>query len=453
MTRLRLVINAIPTGPGGGLAVLTGLLGGWRELAAPLDVTLLVARPESRAALAAAGYGDLVRDVAVRGLVQTQLWLKRELPGVVADCGAHVLQTNNFLIPGIGVPQVVHHQSLFTLFARGWWRYFSEGARLSSPDMIALGDGGWRRPGNLRRAFLSRSFVKACREGVRFIALTRGARAALRRADANVFISGYLRECAERLVPESAARNHVIHNGVGADYIRAAAGIQGGAGIRPDFSSADVAPAVEENATGGTPVPPAPGGRPERPSAELCAVQSHDPHKDTATLLRAFARIVRDEPARDWKLTIAGGGDWTRWRRMADELGVGPRVLFHGHASPADLLALYRRCGALLFPSLFEAFGMPVIEAMACGCPVIAVDGTAVPEVAGDAALLVPPRDPAAIAAAAVRLYNDPALRAELVQRGRQRALRFAWRDSAAAFLGLYQTLARPQAVEPKTVR
>mgnify|MGYP000966133241 FL=1 len=108
---------------------------------------------------------------------------------------------------------------------------------------------------------------------------------------------------------------------------------------------------------------------------------------------------------------------------------------FTGYVPDADVPALLSGALAFVFPSLYEGFGMPVLEAMACGAPVLAANTSSLPEVAGDAALLVNPEDVAAITAGMARLLNDAALRADLRARGLARAAQFTWQRSAAATL------------------
>ncbi len=147
-------------------------------------------------------------------------------------------------------------------------------------------------------------------------------------------------------------------------------------------------------------------------------------------LLRAIDALALTLAAGyDLDLAIAGKRGWLSApiERRAGERGIAQRVHFLGYVPDADLPALMAGAFAFLFPSLYEGFGMPVLEAMACGAPVITSDSSSLPEVAGDAALLVDPLDPAAIAAAIQRLSDDPALRADLQRRGLARARQFTW--------------------------
>ena len=127
--------------------------------------------------------------------------------------------------------------------------------------------------------------------------------------------------------------------------------------------------------------------------------------------------------------------------------GLGGSVRFLGYVGRAELPALYRQAACVVFPSLFEGFGMPVLEAMASGCPVVCSNTTSLPEIAGDAAELVDPRDPDAIAAAIVRLLSDRELRAERVRRGRARAATYSWRrhtlETLAVLRMVHQDLRR----------
>lgn len=133
------------------------------------------------------------------------------------------------------------------------------------------------------------------------------------------------------------------------------------------------------------------------------------------------------------QLVIAGKKGWLTEtiERRAAEAGIAEQVRFTGYVDDTDLPALLSGALAFVFPSLYEGFGMPVLEAMACGTPVLTSTTSSLPEVAGAAALLVDPRDTPAIAAALDRLATDAALRAELRARGLERAAQFTWERCA----------------------
>jgi glycosyltransferase involved in cell wall biosynthesis len=154
------------------------------------------------------------------------------------------------------------------------------------------------------------------------------------------------------------------------------------------------------------------------------------PHKNHERLLRAF----RMAAVEDLHLIITGQ---TYGRDLPGP--PDPRVRHLGHVPFAHLPALYRAATAMVFPSLFEGFGMPLVEAMACGCPVAATGEGAIAETCGDAALLFDPRDEEAIADAIRRLAADDALRARLRADGLRRAAEFRWDDVAARHLDAYR--------------
>ena len=117
------------------------------------------------------------------------------------------------------------------------------------------------------------------------------------------------------------------------------------------------------------------------------------------------------------------------------------RLYFTGWVSKPDLVALYRGAALLAFPSLYEGFGLPVLEAMACGTPVVTANTTSLPEVAGDAALMVDPTDDAALVEAVGRVLTDSALAASLTERGLRRAAEFSWDHTARATCAVYTKL------------
>ena len=158
----------------------------------------------------------------------------------------------------------------------------------------------------------------------------------------------------------------------------------------------------------------------------------HDPHKNLERALRAFAAV--HDPQGDLRLKLVGPHDrryTPRLQRLAAELGIGGRCDWLPWVSDAERLELLNRCRGLLMVSLWEGFGLPALEAMACGAPVIAARAGALPEVVGDAGLLVDPRDPAAIAAALADLGRDGALARQLAGAGPARAAGFRWSETA----------------------
>ena len=169
-------------------------------------------------------------------------------------------------------------------------------------------------------------------------------------------------------------------------------------------------------------------------------VGSHQPHKNLQRLLEAWAGLDAGETM----LVIAGAGDHrhAELRRRVEALGLAARVRLFADFPAAELPALYSGAACFVFPSLYEGFGLPVLEAMACGTPVACSRTSSLPEVAGEAARFFDPTDTAAIAAALDRLLADPTLRDELRQRGLARAATFSWARTAQATLAAYHRLA-----------
>ena len=179
-------------------------------------------------------------------------------------------------------------------------------------------------------------------------------------------------------------------------------------------------------------------GLPDRYLLQLGTVQ---PRKNYVTSLRALARIP---PQQRMPLIVAGAFGW-KYDAVVDavrELDLRQWVRFVGYAVMPDLPALYQMAQAVLFPSLDEGFGLPLLEAFAAGTPVVASNAGAIPEVAGDAALLSAPEDVEALAVNLLRLLTDRSLRDRQVAAGRARAALYTWSASAAAHRDVYESVA-----------
>jgi len=173
---------------------------------------------------------------------------------------------------------------------------------------------------------------------------------------------------------------------------------------------------------------------------------SNKPHKNLERLIEAWAMVCRDESLthRSLLLVIAGHQDprYPHAQVRARELGLSQNVRFVGDVSNEDAAALYSTCEVFAFPSLYEGFGLPPLEAMACGAPVACANTSSLPEVVGDAGLLFDPLDVGAIAAALKRLIGDDSLRADLRARSLRQAARFTWADAARTTIDVYRTIA-----------
>lgn len=376
---IRLVLNAVPIAPGGGLSVLLGLLEGWREIGADLDIHILIGRASTARALAEAGYSDLIHALPLPRGLEALFWQRYCMPRLLRKLRAEVLLTNTFYADNCPCPQVVHHQNLFTLIRN-----------------------------RMRMGLMDR---------MRLDRLAQGARKALAKAEANVFLSDFMRSCAETIDPECRPRGHVIYNGLTRFYANAAA-----------------QPLSEFQCH----------------SRTICAVQGIYGYKDTEVLLAALAELMRRRPEEPWQLKIAGGGDWRFYQELARSMNLSQRVQFLGHVHLEEVADLYRESICLVYPSLIEGFGLPVVEAMAWGCPVVATRATAIPEVAGGAAVLIEPHDSRAIVQAVERMLADEHFRENLRQSGKDRARQFSWTTSGQQFCRVFECLAgNSKPVEP----
>ncbi len=167
----------------------------------------------------------------------------------------------------------------------------------------------------------------------------------------------------------------------------------------------------------------------------------HDIVKNLPGTLEAFAEIAA---RRDIRLVIVGehGTGTASAIQRAAMRGLLDRVILPGYVPRPDLIALYRGAAALVYPSFAEGFGLPVLEAMACGTPVVTARAGALPEVGGDACLYADPSRPETIAAAIESILDDPARAADLSRQGRERAARFTWREAARRTLSVYEDAA-----------
>jgi len=172
-------------------------------------------------------------------------------------------------------------------------------------------------------------------------------------------------------------------------------------------------------------------------------VSTIEPRKNVPNLLRAF-RLLLDNYHPKVKLVLAGEKGWLfeEVYQLADTLKLGEDALFLGRVKTEELLWLYNAAKALVAPSLYEGFGLPPLEAMACGTPVITSNISALPEVVGDAGMLVDPQDVEDISVAIWRILGDDQLRASLVEKGFKRAAVFSWDKAAQETLALYHSLA-----------
>jgi glycosyltransferase involved in cell wall biosynthesis len=242
--------------------------------------------------------------------------------------------------------------------------------------------------------------------------LRRATRRAARHAAALIAVSDFTRRELERLLGADPARVFVVPNGIQP-------------GCRPLPPEAVAAFSARS-------------GLPEQFVLTLGTLQ---PRKNVATLLRAYAELTRRMGDRLPALVIAGAPGWGRsdLPALIEALGLRERVILAGYVPPEDLPALYNAALLLAYPSRYEGFGLPVVEAMACGTPVVLADATSLPEVGGEAALRVPPEDVAGWAAAMATVLADPARAADLRAAGLRQATRYSWSRAAQETLAVYR--------------
>lgn len=174
----------------------------------------------------------------------------------------------------------------------------------------------------------------------------------------------------------------------------------------------------------------------------LLSIASLEPRKNLAHLIRSFFRVCAAEPDLDLNLVLVGSKGWMYEEILSaasSDPVLGSRVVFTGHIPDSDLSTIYSGAAAFVYPSLYEGFGLPPLEAMQCGAPVITSNTTSLPEVVGDAAITVDPSDEDALCDAMLRVLSDADLRDGLRAKGLRRAQDFSWTRCADRTVELYR--------------
>jgi glycosyltransferase involved in cell wall biosynthesis len=183
------------------------------------------------------------------------------------------------------------------------------------------------------------------------------------------------------------------------------------------------------------------------PERFVLGLSTLQPRKNFEGLIEAFRRLLDehgDEPETEGlQLVIAGGKGWMYEEMLAlvERNGLADLVRFPGFAADEDLPALYSLAAVFAFPSWYEGFGLPVLEAMACGTPVVAADNSSLPEAVGKSGLMVSAEDTAALVSALSDLLTDQELRSRLVADGREQARKFNWENAGRELLEVYRTV------------
>lgn len=180
---------------------------------------------------------------------------------------------------------------------------------------------------------------------------------------------------------------------------------------------------------------PAAGKRPY-----IFTLGANDPRKNTVRLVTAYLAIVKDHGI-EHDLVISGYADWedSEAYQLVKDAGATGRVTFLGFIDIEQLVALYRDADLFVYPSLYEGFGIPILEAFSSGCPVIASNVTSIPEVGGDAVLYIDPLSVEQMQTTMLQVLQDDVLRATLVQKGYARAKQFTWEETARKTFAIYQ--------------
>ena len=178
------------------------------------------------------------------------------------------------------------------------------------------------------------------------------------------------------------------------------------------------------------------------PDSYLLFVGSLEPRKNISCVIKALQAAKVDIP-----LVLAGWHAWgsKEWLETTKKTGIEGRIHIIGHIPDEHLVAIYNGATALVYPSLYEGFGLPIVEAMACGCPVICSNAASMPEVAGDAALLIDPLNCNELASAIETVVTDSAARADLISKGHARVKHFSWQRTARETLAVFQKVAAEQ--------
>lgn len=191
------------------------------------------------------------------------------------------------------------------------------------------------------------------------------------------------------------------------------------------------------------------------PERYILYLGGFDVRKNVAVVIQAFSGLTA-ERTNGWRLVLAGrmpdkdSAFFPDPRRAAKELGVSNETQYIGYVSEEDKPALYSAAGVFVFPSLYEGFGLPPLEALACGTPVLAANAASLPEVLGAAGILLDPNDAHAWSGALRTVLNDPALYSELQAAGPAQARKFSWTRTAQRTLEAYRSVAHAHALESK---
>lgn len=359
---MKLLMDVTNIAPGGGLVVLGNILRQWKLSGVDMDVTAISSRRATTEGLKK--YRD---DIEILPFMEnaspTKVFFGRRylLGKQIEKLKPDLVFAGNCMVGRCNVPQHVNHQNLRWLLE---WPFVSN-----------------CRQWGLKRTLRWRKQHSECIK-------------ALKNSRSNSFISDYMRQIANKLVPSSQPRNHTVHN---ASAVNA-----------------------NENYT-----------FVENPAPIIAAIQNTDEYKDSPTLVSVLAKCIELRGDVDWKLRIVGGGNWDSIADLARKLGVINCVEFMNHCDAAKIEGVLDQAYCLIFTSKCEGFGIPPLDAMSRGCAVVSTDVDALPEVVGDAAVLVKPGDVDGFATGVIELYENTEKRRKMVEMGFEQIEKFSWQRSA----------------------
>ncbi len=177
------------------------------------------------------------------------------------------------------------------------------------------------------------------------------------------------------------------------------------------------------------------------PENFILAVGTLEPRKNFATLIKGFVTFKKRHP--DYKLVIVGKKGWKfkDIEASVEEYNMKDEIIFPGYIKEDELHKLYKLAKVFVFPSLYEGFGIPPLEAMASGCPVVSSNVASLPEVIGDAGLLIDPKNAYKMAEAVSDLIDNDHVRSTMIERGFAQVEKFRWEKSARAAMEVFQSL------------
>jgi glycosyltransferase involved in cell wall biosynthesis len=174
----------------------------------------------------------------------------------------------------------------------------------------------------------------------------------------------------------------------------------------------------------------------------ILSVNTLEPRKNVALLIRSFATLVQEQQLSDLSLVLVGTRGWEYDEILATVAGydqLANRIILTGYVADEDLAAMYSAAMVFVFLSFYEGFGLPALEAMQCGLPVITSNTSSLPEVVGDAGVMLDPEDTDSLCHSILQVYRDSSLRAEMSKRSLARAHDFSWRKCTEETIGAYK--------------